>query len=76
LVVKSFYLIFACGYTLIAVIKLHRAYAGTMPGSLVTLSNSGTATLSKKQRWVNAVFGICFLALAVSYLFIASVRHT
>lgn len=73
---KSFYLIFACVYTLIAVVKLHRAYAGTMPTSLVTLSNSGTATLSKKQRRANALFGICFLALGIAYLFMASVRHT
>lgn len=72
---KTFYLIFACVYALIAAVKLYRAYAGTMPAGLVTLSNSGTATLSKKQRWVNAVFGICFLGLAISYLFIASVRH-
>jgi len=74
--VKTFYLTFVCVYALIAAVKLYRAYAGTMPARLVTLSNSGTATLSKKQRWVNAVFGICFLALAISYLFIASVRHT
>jgi hypothetical protein len=74
--VKPFYLTFACVYALIAAIKLYRAYAGTMPGSLVTLSNSGAATLSKKQRWANALFGICFLALAVSYLFLGSVRHT
>jgi hypothetical protein len=76
LVVKSFYLIFACGNAFLAAIRLYRAYAGTMPGGLVTLSNSGAATLSKKQRRVNAVFGICYLAFAVSYLFIASVRHT
>lgn len=73
---KSFYLIFACVYAFIAAVKLYRACAGTMPAGLVTLSNSGAATLSRKQRWVNAVFGICFLALAIGYLFIASVRHT
>ena len=73
---KSFYLIFACVYTLIAVVKLYRANTGTMPGFLITLSNSGTATLSRKQRWANTVFGICFLALGIAYLFMASIRHT
>ena len=72
---KTFYLIFTCVYALIAAVKLYRAYAGVMPGSLVTLSGPGAATLSKKQRWVNAALGICFLALAIGYLFIASVRH-
>lgn len=73
---KSFYLIFACVYALMAAVKLYRACAGTMPARLVTFSNSGTATLSRKQRWGNAAFGICFLVLAISYLLIASVRHT
>lgn len=73
---ESFYLIFACVYALIAAVKLYRAYAGVMPASLVTLSNSGTAMLSKKQRWANALFGICFLLIGIAYLFMASVRHT
>jgi hypothetical protein len=74
--VKTIYLAFAFVYALIAAVKLYRACAGTMPAGLVTLSNSGTATLSKKQRWGNAAFGICFLALAIIYLFIASFRHS
>ena len=72
---KSFYLTLACVYAFIAAVKLYRAYAGTVPNGLVTLSNSGTATLSKKQRWVNTVFGICLLVLGVAYLFLATLRH-
>lgn len=70
----SFYLIFGCGYSLIAMVKLYRAYTGTLPGFLVTLSSSG-GTLSKTQRWMNALLGICFLMLGISYALLAAMRH-
>ena len=69
-------MIFACGNALLAALRLYRAYTGSMPGGLVTFSNSGAATLSKKQRRADALFGICYLAFAICYFFIASVRHT
>ena len=74
--VKTFYLAFACGNAFLAALRLYRAYTGNMPGGLVTLSNSGAATLSKKQRKTDVLYGICYLAFAICYLFIASVRHT
>ena len=73
---KTFYLMFACGNALIAALRLYRAYTGNMPGGLVTFSNSGAATLGKKQRRTNAAFGICYLVFAIGYLFIASLRYT
>jgi len=69
-------MIFACGNALLAALRLYRAYTGSMPGGLVTFSNSGAASLSKKQRRTDAVFGICYLVFAIAYLFIASIRHT
>jgi hypothetical protein len=69
-------MIFACVYALIAAVKLYRGYAGVMPSSLVTLSTSGAATLSKTQRWANAVFGICFLALAVRAIYLSRLFGT
>ena len=74
--VKIFYLTFACGNGFLAVMRLYRAYAGTMPGGLVTFSNSGAAMLSKKQCMADALYGICYLAFAVAYLFLASIRNT
>ena len=73
---NTFYIIFACGNALLAALRLYRAYTGNIPGGLVTFSNSGSATLSKKQRRTNALFGFCYLAFAIAYLFIASIRHT
>jgi len=74
--VKTFYLAFACGNAFLAAMRLCRAYSGTMPDGLATFSNSGAATLSKKQLRADALYGIFYLAVAIIYLFIASVRHT
>jgi hypothetical protein len=70
----SFHLISACGYGFVAMINLYRAYTGTIPGSFVTLNSSG-GTMSATQRWKNAAFGICFLALGIGYLSLA-MQHT
>jgi hypothetical protein len=53
-------------------VKLYRAYAGTVPEFLVTLSNSQGTILSRKQRWGNALLGTCFLLLGISFLFRAA----
>jgi hypothetical protein len=72
--VTSFHLIFGCGYSLIAMIQLHRAYTGTPPGFLVTLNSSG-GTMNKTQRLKNVVLGICSLVLGICYLSLAAKRH-
>ena len=72
---KSFYVILACAHALIATARLWRAYTGTTPNWLVTLSNAGAATLSKKQRRADTLFGLCYLAFAISFLFIASIQR-
>jgi len=73
--VKSFYVIFACAHALFATARFWRAYTGTMPNWLVTVSNAGAGTLSKKQRRAEAVYGICFLAFSIAYLYLAFMRH-
>jgi hypothetical protein len=64
--VKEFYLFFACAWILLAAINFYRAYAGTIPGWMMTLNHS-SAVLSKKQRWIRAVFGLCYLSFGVAH---------
>ena len=72
----SFYICLALMWTTLGVLYLHRAYAGTMPGGIVSLNHSELATLSRKQRWARAGFGICFLGLGIARMVLLYVRHT
>ena len=71
----SFFVIFACGHALLSTARLWRAYAGTMPNGLVTLSNADAAMLTTKQRRRDVVLGICSLAACIAYLYLALMRH-
>jgi hypothetical protein len=68
LTVKDFYLFFSFAWTVLAGVRLYRAYAGTMPGWIVSLNHSRPVTMSNRQRWVNAAFGICYLGFGIMHM--------
>ena len=72
----SFSIGLAFMWTSLGVLYLHRAYAGTMPGGIVSLNHSQPAILSRKQRWARAVYGICFLGLGIARMVSLYLRHT
>jgi len=65
----------AIAWTVLGVIQLYRAYTGNKKGLIVTLNRSQSTLLTKRQRWANASFGICYVGFAIAYL-VLYFRHT
>jgi hypothetical protein len=62
-------------WTLLGAIQLYRAYTGNKKGLIVTLNRSQSPILTKRQRWTNASFGLCYVGFATTYL-VLYFRHS
>jgi hypothetical protein len=71
----NYNLFFAAAWILLGVVFLYRAHVGTRSAGILTLNHSDTVTLSKRQRWMNAGFGICYLGSGIAHMVLAYVRH-
>jgi hypothetical protein len=56
-------------------INFYRAYAGAISGEMMTLDHS-PAILGKKQRWIKAAFGVCYLGFGITHFVFAFMRHS
>ena len=64
----NYYIYMALIWTLLGAIQLYRAYTGNKKGLIVTLNRSQSPLLTKRQRWANASFGLCYVGFATVYL--------
>jgi hypothetical protein len=71
----SYSIYLAFGWTILGAIQLYRAYAGKLPSWIVTLNSLQSPLLSKKQRWMKAGFGICYLGFATAHTVLLYARH-
>jgi hypothetical protein len=72
----NYYIFLAAAFTALGAIYLYRAIAGTTSAlGLVTLNKPRPAVAKKSHRWINAVFGICYVSFGLSYMVLAYLRH-
>jgi hypothetical protein len=70
----SFSIYLALFWITLGIIYLHRAYAGALPGGMMSLNHSQPAILGRKQRWARVGFGICFWGLVLRVWFCCASR--
>lgn len=64
----DYHIYMALIWTLLGAIQLYRAYNGNRKGLIVTLNHSQSPLPTKRQRWINASFGLCYVGFATAYL--------
>ncbi|HEY2169751.1 MAG TPA: hypothetical protein VGJ30_09015 [Candidatus Angelobacter sp.] len=71
----DYHIYMALLWALLGAIQLYRAYTGNKKGLIVTLNRSQSPLLTKRQRWANASFGLCYVGFATAYL-VLYFRHS
>jgi hypothetical protein len=72
----NFYIYLALAWSALGAIQLYRAINGTRINvELTTLRHSPTRTVTRRQRVINAGFGVFYFGLAIAYGMMAYVRH-
>jgi len=72
----SDYLFVGLVWMFFGVVQVYRTVSGTKLGAgLIALNHSQPYTASKKQLWMNALFGVCYLAFGFIYPVSTYLRH-
>lgn len=72
----NYHTFLALTFCALGAIYLYRSIAGTTSAlGLVTLNQPRPAVAKKSHRWINAVFGICYVSFGLAYMVLAYLGH-